>query len=269
MPYSFAFIDESGIAENSEQPQPFFGLGLVKVKDTSAITEALLTEHYNVYSQQRAQRRSFLKELEAQDQPVTQREISLLLSTTHHHEYKFTKVTWKNLERYKAFIDAAFAFPIHFSVIVVDKSKSPRFQKEDVHHYWDACIDYSKRLCDKSVSFREKLSVVVDYMCRPKSSDRLFEVELGKAKSVSNVIRSQSIAFPLLQLSDLLLGVTLHQWKQAAGYVQDSNRSRCKQAFVDHVMSYLQIPKNRQAKYPLAQAVTVKKDVYFRVIPLK
>lgn len=95
----FAFIDESGVLDESKEIQPFFGIGFLKVADTSLITEKLFQKHYDYFSQQKEKRRNLLKDLARDPKILKAEELNLLLAGTRHYEYKFTKVTFTHLQK--------------------------------------------------------------------------------------------------------------------------------------------------------------------------
>jgi hypothetical protein len=263
----FAFIDESGVLDESKEVQPFFAVGFLKIADVSLITEKLFQRHYDYYSVQKEKRRKMIQDLKDNPRILTQQNLNLLLVSTRHYEHKFTKITFTTLERYKTFIDTAFEFPLYFCALVIDKN-DPKFNQLIYKNYWDAYISYSKLLCKYNLK-GDNLCVIADYMNRPTKSDKYFEPEINSLPEVFNTIRAHSETFILLQVVDLLLGSVIFQWRQKNGYVKDSNRGRAKTQFVDHLISKLVIPPEKQAKYPLAQHITINRPFYFNVWPLR
>jgi len=267
MPNCFSFIDESGVLDESKEVQPFFAVGFLKIADVSLSTEKLFQKHYDYYSVQKEKRRKMIQDLEDNPRILTQQNLNLLLVSTRHYEHKFTKITFTTLERYKTFIDTAFEFPLYFCALVIDKN-DPKFNQLIYKNYWDAYISYSKLLCKYNLK-GDNLCVIADYMNRPTKSDKYFEPEINSLPEVFNTIRAHSETFILLQVVDLLLGSVIFQWRQKNGYVKDSNRGRAKTQFVDHLISKLVIPPEKQAKYPLAQHITINQPFYFNVWPLR
>ena len=263
----FAFIDESGVLDESREVQPFFAVGFLKVADASLITERLFQKHYDYYSVKKEERRKMIQGLKDNPRILTQQDLNLLLVSTRHYEHKFTKITLTTLERYKAFLDTAFEFPLYFCALVIDKT-DPKFNQLIYKNYWDAYISYSKLLC-KYNRKGDNLCVIADYMNRPTKSDRYFELELNTLPQVFNTIRAHSETFILLQVTDLLLGSVVFQWRQKNGYVKDSNRARAKIEFVNHLISKFVIPPDKQTDYPLAQHITINNPFYFNVWPLR
>ena len=262
----FAFIDETGVLDESKNIQPYFGVGLLKVDDVALLTEKLTQEHYDYYSLQKEKRKKMIKSLKDDPRQLTEKELNLLLVSTRHYEYKFTKITPTTLEKYKQFLDTAFKFPICFCALVIDKN-DPNFTKSFYKNYWEAYISYSK-LISKYNCEEGQMIIIADYMNRPTESNKYFEKELDSLPIIFKTIRANSESFLLLQLTDLLLGSTVFQWRQANGFVKESNRARAKQEFVKYLVSKLKIPPEKLSKYPLAQKITCN-EPYFNVWPLK
>lgn len=262
----FAFIDETGVLDESKEIQPYFGIGFLKIGEVALITEELTKRHYDYYSLQKEKRKKMIQNLKDNPKELSSEELNLLLSSTRHYEYKFTKITPTTLEKYKQFLDTAFDFPLYFCALVIDKTDE-KFTGAFYKNYWEAYISYSKLVCEYNC-FNGSMAVIADYMNRPAKSDKYFEDELNKLSNVYKTIRANSESFLLLQLTDLLLGSTVFQWRQANGFVKESNRARAKQEFVEYLVSKLKIPPEKLSKYPLAQKITCNKP-YFNVWPLK
>jgi hypothetical protein len=265
----FAFIDESGVLDESKNLQPFFAVGFLRILDTSIISEKLSQKHYDYFSVQKERRRKLLGELRDDPRLLDDKELNLLLVSTRHYEYKFTNVTFTTIDRYKEFIDAALKFPLHFCALVIDKT-DPLFNSSIYKNYWHAYIKYTKILCQNNCEKGNKLCIIADYMNRPSVSDVCFEREINKLPNVFNTIRAHSETFTLLQLCDLFLGCVVFQWRQARGFVaKKSNRAKAKQEFVRYLISRLVIPPSKKSQYPLSKVITCHSPIYFSVWPLK
>lgn len=264
----FAFIDESGVLDESKNKQPFFAVGFLRILDTSIISEKLTQKHYDYFSVQKEKRRKLLDDLRDNPRVLSANDLNLLLVSTRHYEYKFTSVTFTTLERYKRFIDSSFEFPLYFCALVIDKT-DPLFDSTIYRNYWSAYIKYAKLLCEYNCDGVNKLCVIADYMNRPNDSDSYFENELNRLPKVLNTLRAHSETFTLLQLCDLLLGSVTFQWREKKGFVLNSNRSKAKKQFVDYLVNKLVIPKSKISDFPLAQSITCNKPIYFSVWPLR
>lgn len=264
----FAFIDESGVLDESKNVQPFFAVGFLKILDTSIISEKLTQKHYDYFSTQKEKRKQLLQDLSKNPRTLTAKDLNLLLVSTRHYEYKFTNVTFTTLERYKSFLDTAWEFPLHFCTLIIDKT-DPLFNSSIYKNYWRAYIKYAKLLCEKNCVNEENLCVIADYMNKPRGETIYFERELNSLPNIFNTLRAHSETFTLLQICDLILGAVVFQWRQKCGFVSDSNRAKAKKELVNHLINKLVIPANKKLEYPLAQDITINKPFYFSVWPLK
>lgn len=264
----FAFIDESGVLDESSRVQPYFAVGFLSIADMSRVGEKLTQKHYDYFSIQKEKRKNMLHELKKNPRVLSQNDLNLLLVSTRHCEYKFTNVTHTTLERYKSFVDTALEFPLHFCALVIDKT-DPLFNSTVYKNYWSAYIKYAKMLCQNNCDEGNKLCVIADYMNRPANADIYFETELNTLPNVFNTLRAHSETFTLLQMCDLMLGSVVFQWCQKNGFVKDSNRAKAKKDFVGHLIHKLVIPNNKSSDYPLAQSITCNSPIYFSVWPLR
>jgi len=264
----FAFIDESGVLDDSTDNQPFFAVGLLRLQDTSLITENLTKRHYDYFGTQKAKRKAMLKELKVSPKTLNNEELNVVFASTRHHEYKFFNISPTTLTRYLELLDTALKYPLYFCAIVIDKT-DPLFDKTFHKNYWEAYIQYSKLLCSNNCTSPETLTVIADYMTKPRDSDKYFEQELNKLPNITNTLRAHSETFTLLQVCDLLLGSVVFQWRQKVGHIKNSNRARAKKEFVEYLLSKLTIPETKNNQYPLSQSITINRPFYLSVWPLK
>lgn len=264
----FAFIDETGIAENAEVPQPFFGIGFLKVDRASEISENLFLMNYNISSQLRSKRKDLISALEKSPRILTGNELNLLMAKTRHYEYKFSYISYDNLSRYISLIDKIHQFKFHFCSLIINKN-DPLFNAQVYGNYWHACAKYTKLIADKNCKNDEKLIVISDYMTKPKASTICYEDELMKSKNIINVIRAHSATFPLLQVCDLFLGSVIFQWKEQYKLNTNSRHVQAKREFVNYLITKMTIPTYRNKIYPLSQAITINKPFYFSVWPFR
>lgn len=193
----FAFIDESGVLDESSKIQPYFAVGFLRIADTSVIGEKLTQKHYDYFSFQKEKRKQLLTNLKESPRALNHNDLNVLLISTRHYEYKFTNVTHTTLERYKSFLDTAFEFPLYFCALIVDKT-DPLFNSTIYKNYWSAYIKYAKMLCQKNCGEENKLCAIADYMNRPRGADTYFESELNTLPDVFNTLRAHSETFTLL-----------------------------------------------------------------------
>lgn len=260
----FAFIDESGILDETAQRQPFFAVGMLSTEDTSELTQCLMQLHYDYFSSQKELRNQVKKDLRSQPRLLTSHEMNVLLLSTRHHEYKFTHITPITVQKYIHFIDTACDFPIRFCALVIDKT-DPAFRSVLYKNYWEAYIAYSKLLCDGYYKKDEAVCIIADYMNKPRHSKMYFERAMNELPCVFHTIRAHSETFSLLQVCDLLLGAVVFQCKESRGFVAPSQRAKAKQAFVQHLISKLCIPERNTNAYPLAQDMSIDEPISFSV----
>ncbi|MBN8827523.1 MAG: DUF3800 domain-containing protein [Sphingobacteriia bacterium] len=269
MKYPFIFIDESGVTDDPNRPQPYYSIGLLKVYDSAKITWQILQAYNKSFSVLRSNRKKLITDLQKEPRILTDKELNSLLASTTHYEYKFSAVRQDNLDLYKSFINILFKNKFHFCAFVVNRRDINYDQK--IHdNYWEAYLGYCKTVCKCNIAKNERATVIADYMNKPKSSMKLLETELLSLTNINNVLRSQSLGTPLLQACDILLGAVALQHKIKADVLDTSS-------------------KNFQAKFELSKyieeklfgdfdfrlsgkAITrnIKKDsIYFSVFPLK
>ena len=117
-----AFIDETGILSGLRRQQPVYGIGVLVIPDTRAITNSLYRLHFNFSSDRMAERGRIRKEVQSRNELPTLREIDRLMHSTRHHEYKFSEVTRFNLQQYIDLLNLYFSFPEpQFHALVMDR----------------------------------------------------------------------------------------------------------------------------------------------------
>lgn len=229
MNYPFIFVDESGVSINTDNRQPYFGVGILKVQDPYPFTVDLFNTHFSNYSNLKSQRRTIIKDLKSNPRILTQDELNMMLASTGHYEYKFTDITPDKLTKYTKFIDTALNYKFEFHCVVIDKDH-PRFLSE-IDNFWDAYIFYCKQLCLYNCRENEKATVIADFNTKPKFATWNFSTELRSLSCINNAIMLQSIGTPLIQLCDLMLGAAIFQYRLAYKQIKNSNRAMSKRIF--------------------------------------
>ena len=95
-----AFIDETGILSGLRREQPVYGIGVLVIPDTRAITNSLYRLHFNFGSDRMAERKRIRAQIQARADRPTLLEIDLLMHSTRHHEYKLSEVSRFSLQQY-------------------------------------------------------------------------------------------------------------------------------------------------------------------------
>ena len=241
-----AFIDETGILSGPPQQQPVYGIGVLVIPDTTAITDSLYRLHFNFSADRRKQRQGLRREIQSRVNPATLREVDRLMHSTRHHEYKFTEITRFNLQQYIDLLNLYFSFPQPaFHAMLMDRLAPDyslsRWNGDVWNAYAHLTLDLLERRVDRDVF------AIVDLQGKPDYSPVHLEELLCSAPSVKGCIRATSDMSVYLQLVDVLLGCVQFDWKDANGfYGAESRKATEKRELVNFVKSQLGLrPKER------------------------
>jgi hypothetical protein len=233
MRHPFVFLDESGTADSHKNPQPYFGVGFLKVENPTELSKRLLNIGCNAKSKAVQKRRSLELREKLLSGKLNNSELNFFLQNSRHHEYHFAEVNTEISEDYIKFIDTFFHYKFHFCAIIIDK----KLVGSRYRGYWDSYVNIAKLICDKNLRSGEKATIIADYMNAPKSSNLSLENELLSLGKINNVIRLQSNGVPLLQICDLFLGATVFAHKVTNKHQNlNSDYSKAK----NHIVNYLQ-----------------------------
>ncbi len=182
-PY-FMLLDESGSL--NDKRERFFALGLLRVRETHRLTDAVYRVNQRLISDMRWRR----------------------------HEFKFNDLRTETLPYYKQLVDVLFAQPeYHLCVLVVDKHNPTVDWRSKFDTVWDAYIVYSRMLVTHCMGSGDASIVIADYLGKPTESSRYYELEVMRPfpcsfvpGEVLNATMIDSKAAPLVQLVDVLLG---------------------------------------------------------------
>ena len=190
------FIDETGVLHNVPE-QRFFALGLLKCEDTSILYQELQTLKNRVESRMNQERRS--KGLE----PIK-----------GGFEFKFADITDSFKKHYFDLIDSYSKFSaLQFSCLVIDKNNSNI--QNIFPDTWEAYINYSKMLINKSVVGEDEICIIADFLGKPKVSNKFFEPEIRKVKGVYNAAFLESHSSLFIQLVDVLVGCVVFDFRRS------------------------------------------------------
>lgn len=229
IPY-FCFIDSSGVLEKDPN-QPFFGIGVLMIEDTSRLHQELALIKSKAIAATKARAKTF--------------------------EFKFNRITRTSRPFYQDLIDAAFAHKRNrVCVFVLDKT-DPKIQPDKYFKStWDAYLSYTKLVIRRNVPRGRRCIVVADYITKPTNEAKFFESELCTVGQVVNATLLESDASVFIQLIDLFAGAVLFQFKRKAAGVGKVDREKL--AVSNHLMKSL----NRKT---LAESFTVTRPIYFSV----
>lgn len=186
----FCFLDETGQLNNKHDR--FFALGMIKC-----------SQPFYLY-----------------------KKINELRDKTHFYdEIKFNKLSQKSLDVNLKTMDFFFNTPgVKFSCIVLKKDELD-FDKHFQGDCWRAYESFAIQQLRGNISKNEILSVLADYVCTPPYIK--FEVnvkrrvnEYFKRLAVHGVCRLDSRGTQLLQVTDLLLGVVVYDFKLGSGLIR-------------------------------------------------
>lgn len=237
-----AFVDETGILSGLRKQQPVYGIGVLVIPDTKAITNSLYRLHFNFSSDRMAERSRIRKELRSRDETPTLREVDRLMHSTRHHEYKFSEVTRFNLQQYIDLLNLYFSFPEpQFHALIMDRLDQGYNLSRWDGDTWRAYSDLARELLERQID--RDIFAIVDLQDKPDHSSVYIEDTLCSVPAVKGCLRATSDMSVYLQIVDVLLGCVQFDWKDANGYYgTTSQRAREKRELVEFVKSRLGLP---------------------------
>ncbi len=184
MKHFIGFMDESGVLSLSSE-QRFFALGLLKIYNTSEIYNKL---------------KIINDEAKNKINPK--------------FEFKFSHTTKNNIKYYKKLINECLNFnEFYFSAIIFDKQNP----KLDIQKYfpntWEAYISFSKLLIRNNLKNNETITIIADYLSKPKNSTKNYDEEIRKVDNIANACMMESEASLFIQVVDIFLGAILYEYK--------------------------------------------------------
>lgn len=265
-----AFIDETGILSGLRQQQPVYGIGVLIIPDTRAITNSLYRLHFNFSSDRMAERGRIRKEIQSRGDLPTLREIDRLMHSTRHHEYKFSEVSRFNLQEYIDLMNLYFSFPEpQFHALIMDRLDPGYSLLRWNNDTWWAYADLARELLERQLD--RDVFAIVDLQDKPDHSSVYIEDTLCTVPAVKGCLRATSDMAVYLQIVDVLLGCVQFDWKDANGYYgTDSQRAKEKRELVDFVKTRLGLPSGarlltREAAYQSWETpslFTVRRDCW-------
>ncbi len=193
----FGFIDETGVLSH-DPDQRFFALGLLKCEDTSALYQEL---------------QIFKNRIEALH---NERRLAANLGPRKNGiEFKFHDIIDTNKDQYCDLLNLYFRFSaLQFSCLILDKD-NPDFKANEIFpNAWEAYIGYSNFLAKKSIQSNDQLCIIADFLGKPKSSSKFYEIELRKLPNIYNVTFLESHASLFIQIVDVLVGSVVFDFRR-------------------------------------------------------
>lgn len=261
-----SFIDASGTFDPKDR---FFGVGMLTLRNTGEITDKLHIIYQRVLAISQMNRDKALQILI--DKGDFQSAISML-KKTYHFELKFDRISPTKIPNYKEIIQLCLNNPeVRFSSMVIDKQK-PGYDNNFFSTTWDAYTSYVATLvCNELINIPdEEMILVLDQINKPKTAplpleDTVLEkIQKRTAKykgkkfcTIINAFRVESHSNLLMQLTDVLLGAVMFDFKDKAGLVTEKLRTK-KEEVVKELRNGLNVDS-------LAKNFTKHKPIYFHV----
>lgn len=193
----FGFIDETGVLHD-DPDQRFFGVGLLKCEDTSALYEELRILKSRTESKLDLERKK-----------------KGLASKPGCFEFKFSSITRGSHEFYYDLISLYFKFSkLQLCSLVIDKNNPAINIKEIYPSSWEAYISYSKLLIKNNLHENDKICIVADFLGKPKASNKYYEPEIRQLSNVYNATVLESHASLFVQMVDVLIGCIVLDFKR-------------------------------------------------------
>lgn len=178
---SLIFVDESGVLARDPN-QPLFGIGMLKIADTSKLYEAL---------------KAIKDQLKAR-------------------EFRFSQINKSTFARYQDLIRTYFSFPeCYYSCLVLDKLDPGIQIGKYFSNTWDAYIGYSKLLIKNNLE-GDTCCVIADYLSKPKFALNYYEESIRSIDRtlIFNATMLESHSSLLIQMVDVLTGSVLYDFRQ-------------------------------------------------------
>ncbi len=262
----FCFIDSSGI----KPKDPFLGTGLLVVKSVGDLTDKLNKNSQPAKERTRLSKDEIVASLLAKG---NKDEVIAILRSNKRFEMKFDNVRTSVGAYYEHMVDIFLSDKKNrFSAMIVDR-KHPKFDKNHSEDAWETYTKYAAELIVlemRNLPPDDKFCIIVDEITRPRNKpfsleDTLLskiEAEISKNPSLKyeNIFGALSIESHsnfLMQLSDVLLGAVMFDYKKKANLVTP-NMSARKEPLVNKIRTALMVDT-------LAQDFVTYSPSYFKV----
>lgn len=261
----FCFIDSSGILTKDS----FLGTGLLVVRNVGDMADKL-----NKNSQPAKEKTKQNKNIQIEQMIVNGRkdEAIIILKNSKRFEMKFDHIGASAMPFYERMIDIFLSDSENrFSVMVVNKH-NPKFDHNGIEDAWETYTKYAALLIVEEMknSPEDKLCIIVDEITRPRSKPlSLEDTILSKVRNIvatepsldfDNIFGALSIESHsnfLMQLSDLLLGAVMYDYKKDSNLISEKMAIK-KEVFVKKLRDSLAVET-------LAEEFSTNKPAFFRV----
>ncbi len=190
----FGFMDETGVLVNNTDNKSYFGLGLLRLYDTSRLLQeiTIIKAKHKGIIQEEYKKKGINKNVE--------------IGELKFHSLKSKKY----LQMYKDIIDACFAYEhFYFSAILINRSKIKNKSKNTWKLHLSFAKAHIKEHCKKK---NDAIVIIADYLNKPKNAS-FFEDEMRKLKQVFNASMLESETSIFIQLVDIFIGAIICRYK--------------------------------------------------------
>jgi len=218
----FCFIDSSGILAQDR----FFGVGLLVIKNVGDMIDKLAKNWQPAYSTSKNNKKLHLQKLITAGKKD---EVIKILENSGHFEMKFDNLRKSTEPFYKKMFDIFLSDQENrFSAMLIDKN-NPSFNNGNTHDAWENYTDYTANLIAKEMLnlSDDNMCIIVDEITKPSNKP------LSLENTILSKLRDESIANPqikfdnvfgvlsieshsnmLMQLTDVLLGSVMYDFKK-------------------------------------------------------
>lgn len=168
------FMDETGTLSKDGQ-QPYFGLGILKLKETSSLLQKIYT----------------------------------IKNKNFHKELKFSKIKYNGQVSYiKKIIDICFEYEyFNFYAFIIDKKNINKGNSS----IWNLYIKFAKQHIKENCRMEdEKICILADYLSKPKN-EKSFEKSMMESDKVFNACMLESESSIFIQIVDILIGAIVYK----------------------------------------------------------
>lgn len=261
----FCFIDSSGILAQDR----FFGVGLLVIRNVGDMIDKLVKNSQPAYSTSKNNKKLHIDKLLAAGEKD---EVIRILESNGHFEMKFDNLRKSTEPYYKKMVDIFLSDQENrFSAMLIDKN-NPAFSGGDTHDAWESYTNYTAILTAKEMLNLpdDNMCVVVDEISKPsnkplslentilsKLRDETIKNPVMKFDNVFGVLSIESHSNMLMQLTDVLLGAVMYDFKKNSRMTSRRTESR-KDNFVDKLRQTFTVDT-------LAQNFEHTTQAYFKV----
>lgn len=261
-----SFIDASGTFDPKDR---FFGVGMLTLRNTGEITDKLHIVYQRVLATSQINRD---KTLQGFINKGDYRSAISMLKKAYHFELKFDRISPIKIPHYKEMIQLFLDNPdCRFSAMVIDKQKAG-YDDKFFSTTWDAYTSYVATLvCNELINMpNEEMILILDQINKPRTATRPLEdtvlekIQKRTAKyagkqfcTIVNAFRIESHSNLLMQLTDVLLGAVMFDFKDKVGLISQKLRLK-KEEVVKELRNGLGVTS-------LSNTFTKHKPIYFHV----